>query len=471
MNRLKRVKLRTKIALFYAALFIALVTAAGIAVFHIVEVRQMAAQDDNLVDHCAGLWAYFRFQQGKPSLVYDTRNPQSAYFVRDATRYYQLYDASDGTLLLESEDSALMRLALTPSEALRKVADPIVEQRTIRGVPLRFRSAVFGNNGHDYLLRVAVSMEQQLDNLYELRRVLWLLLPVATLVAVLGAWWIAGRSLRPLQDLENEARSISIDQLHRRLPLRGTQDELDALAATFNQTLARLETAVRRIRQFSATMSHELRTPLTVLQGEAQVALMEENLPESCRTVLASQLEEFAKLKHMINGVLTLTRAEAGEIPLEKHEFDVSELALSISQQMQRLASARGVLIQSNCPNPVPIHGDVAWLERVIANLVDNAIKFTPAGGSVQIVSSIAGGCAVVEISDTGIGISEEALPHIFDPFYQAGDHDAKATEGAGLGLALAEWVVEAHGGRVEVTSQVGAGTRFRVCLPLNASR
>ena len=460
-------RLRTKLALSYAVLFAILLTVAGVAVYRVMALGLTAAADDNLVDHCAGLWGYIRFHDGKPTLAHDPSNPQTVYFLSDATRYYQLYDADNGQLLLESEDSSLLHLALPVAQVRRLVASPGIDATTMQGVPLRFHSALFRADGHPYLLRVGVPVEHDLEQLALLQRVLWLLLPITTLIAVLAAWWMARKALRPLQDLENEAHAISINQLHRRLRQRGTHDELDALAATFNQVFARLEDAVHRMKQFAATMSHELRTPLTVLQGEAEVALLQPDMPESCRLVLGSQLEEFRKLKRLVNSLLTLARAEAGEITLNKRDFDLAQLALTLCDQMEPVAKARGVPLRADCPAPIITCGDVGWLERVILNLLDNAIKFTPSGGAVQVTVRTAGTLAILEVSDTGIGIAEQTLPHVFDPFYQAGNSEPKHAEGAGLGLALAKWVIEAHGGAIQAASRLGKGSVFTVTLPL----
>ncbi|MBZ5631079.1 MAG: HAMP domain-containing protein [Acidobacteriia bacterium] len=460
-------KLRTKLALFYAALFAILLASAGITVYRIMALRLTAAADDNLVDHGAGLWGYIQFHAGKPVLTYDTSNHQIAYFVRDATRYYQLYDAASGELLLESTDSSLMHLALPVSEVGRRVGRPGIDVIAVEGVALRLRSALYQANGHFYLLRVGVSVEEDLVDLAELKRVLFLLLPVMTLVGVVGAWWMAGKVLRPLQELQNEASAISITQLHRRLPHRGTRDELDALAATFNQVFTLLEDAVRRMKQFSAYMSHELRTPLTVLRGEAEIALMRPGPPKDWRGLLTSQLEEFDKLDRVIGRFLLLARAEAGQIEFEMVEFDLCALAAGLGKEMIPVAMSRGISLKVACGGEARLVADRGWIERVILNLLDNAIKFTAGGGQVHIVARSAGDRAMVEVSDTGSGIAEAELPHIFDCFYRA--HDSRPTRpgGAGLGLALTKWIVEKHGGVIQVDSRVGAGSVFTITLPL----
>lgn len=181
-------KLRTKLALSYAGLFVTLLGSSGIAVYELQAFRLRDAADDNLVDHVAGLWGYVEFHGDKPAVKFEPQNPFVAYFLREATRYYQIYDARDGKLLLESDDSALQELALSPAGVLRMAAAPGIDTETRHNVPLRFRSAVFQANENSYMLRVGVSVEHDLASLAELRNILLILLPFATAIAIPGAW-------------------------------------------------------------------------------------------------------------------------------------------------------------------------------------------------------------------------------------------------------------------------------------------
>jgi heavy metal sensor kinase len=251
-----------------------------------------------------------------------------------------------------------------------------------------------------------------------------------------------------------------------RLPRRGTGDEIDRLADTFNQTFARLEDAVQQMRQFTASISHELRTPLTALRGEAEVALMEARTPEAYRRVLASQLEEFDKLTQMINRLLTLARAEGGEIHLATDRVNVSDLVSSLAAQMEPMVSWKNIRLRVNVDDDIFVGGDRDWLESAVLNLLDNAIKFTPEGGEVNVAVSMKDRSVRLDIRDTGIGIPSEALPHVFERFFRAEPSRSKEFEGAGLGLALVKWVVENHHGRVGVESEIGKGSCFTIWLP-----
>jgi heavy metal sensor kinase len=260
---------------------------------------------------------------------------------------------------------------------------------------------------------------------------------------------------------------MTISDLHRRLPLKGNRDELDRLAETFNDMFGRLERAVGQMKDFTASISHELRTPLTALRGEAEVALARARSEADYRRVLESQLEEFGKLSGMIDRMLTLARAEAGQIQLARDAVNLSDLARSLVEQMEVVADNKSVSVTAELAGEVFVNGDQGWLERAILNLLDNAIKFTPPGGRVVVAVSVRDGEAMLEVRDNGIGIEREALPRIFERFFRADPARSKETEGAGLGLSLVEWIVREHQGNIRVRSRPGEGSSFEIALPL----
>ena len=459
-------KLRTKLALSYAALFVTLLGSSGIAVYQLQAFRLRDAADDNLIDHLAGLWGYVGFDGDKAAIRFDPQNSYVAYFLREATRYYQLYDARNGKLLLESGDSALQQLALSPVGVLRVAADQGIDTQTRHNVPLRFRSAVFQANGRSYLLRVGVSVEHDLASLAELRNVLIFLLPIATAIGIPGAWWMAGRTLRPLRNLEIEASEISIQQLGRRLPQRGTKDELDSLAETFNLVLSRLEASVRQMRSFADFMAHELRTPMTVLRGDVEVELMRPDVPEEWRTHLVSHLEEFDKLSRLINRFLLIAKAETGGIQMRRERLDLRQSLASLARELEPLSQNYAVQVILTGETDVEVLVDREWMERAFLNLLDNALKFTPGGGRIQVTTRRVANTVTVEIRDSGPGISVKDLPHIFEHSYRAADAQAQNETPGGLGLALTKWVIVQHRGAIHVTSAPGEGAVFTITLP-----
>jgi heavy metal sensor kinase len=468
MKQLKRLKLQTKLALGYALLFALLLGIAGAAVHHLMALRLTTEADDNLVDHLAGLWGYIEFRDGKPVVLQDPKNTYVTYFLREATRYYQLYDAGSGSLLLESDDSSIMHLAL-PSEQARQLAHhPGIDRVASNGVPLRFRSAIFQSKGHSYLLRVGVPVERDLQVIDELRSVLLLLLPITTVIVIAGAWWMAGRSLQPLRILQQEASAISITQLGRKLPVSDAHDELDALAETFNDVFARLNVGVQQIRNIAGYMAHELRTPLTIMRGEAEVELIQPDLPSKCRLHLESKMEEYERLSQLINRFLLLAKAETGDIALHKEPLVISSLINEIATQITPLADHAGVKLETDVDETVCVSADRQWIERALLNLLDNALKFTPRGGTVRVSLRKEDSRAVLEVADTGQGIASENLPHVFDYFYR-GEDTLHPNPAGGLGLTLTKWIVEQHGGTISAASTLGQGAIFTITLPVIA--
>jgi heavy metal sensor kinase len=467
----KPLGLRTKLTLAYASILALLLAGFGWFFYHALALRLEKAANEELEERAAGLRGYLRFQDGKPEFDYDPDDPEQAYFVRTATRYYRVYDVNTGELLVESEELRLLELGLSPDQVRRLAQQPHLTEFETRYGLIRFHNYVIHNGpSRSYLMQVGISLSSIQATLNQFLSTLLLLGPAGVLLAALGGAWMARRALRPVEALRVAAHRISLTQLDRRLPLQGSGDEIDRLASTFNQMFARLEDSVRQMKQFTASISHELRTPLTAMRGEAEVTLMRARSAEEYRRVLASQLEEFDKLTQMINRLLTLARAEAGEIPLSIQPVNFSELVTSLAQQVEPVAAWKNVTLRVKAEENIEVAGDEQWLERVVLNLLDNAIKFTPAGGRVEVAIGTEDQQATLEVSDTGTGIPADALPHIFEPFYRGSLADGTHAEGAGLGLSLTRWIVEQHHGKIQVKSRPGEGTCFTVWIPLAQS-
>jgi heavy metal sensor kinase len=265
------------------------------------------------------------------------------------------------------------------------------------------------------------------------------------------------------------ARRISAEHLDERLETSGSGDELDRLAATLNDMLSRLDTAFRQIRQFSADASHELQTPLTILKGEIEVALRSARSPREYQRVLASALEESDRIAHLVEALLLLSRADAGVLRMDRQPVDLAEVVIEVVEHARVLAEAQGVTLASKPVTPLTIPGDRAHLRRLLLNLVDNGLKYTPAGGRVTLSLHREREWAALQITDTGIGLAAEEQERVFERFYRAHEVVSQGKEGSGLGLCIARSIAAAHGGRIEVQSAVGCGSTFTVFLPLQA--
>jgi heavy metal sensor kinase len=331
---------------------------------------------------------------------------------------------------------------------------------------LRITSTVINPPGSGgYLVQVGALLDRLDVSLREFDRVLVMRTAGGVVLAALMGLIFSGWALAPLRRLASDARGIEITNLRARLPVRGAGDELDHVAVAFNQALARLERSVNEMRQFSAAVAHELRTPLAILRGEAEMALASPFSLDQARERLRSQLDEYDRLTRLINQILMLARAEAGEIHLTMAPVDVSLLARTVGDQVEALADAKDIALAQHIDAGVRVIGDSGWLERLLLVLLDNAIKFTPPGGQVTLRVSRAGDRAQLIVEDTGVGIDPDAVDRVFDPFYRADAAQTRQTEGAGIGLALAKWIAGTHGASLTATSTPGRGSIFTVTI------
>jgi heavy metal sensor kinase len=465
---MKPLTLRTKLTLFYSITVSVLLSGFGLVYYRVLSVGLDRDITQDVIDRASGLRGYLRFEEGLPVFGYDPNDPDELSFINTATRFYQVYEVRTGTLLAESDELRATGIQYSPQDLIRYAQAPptLIDLQTDQG-KIRLRNEEVSAEGDVYLLVVGASMRQMEDALRSFLKALAWLIPAGVLLAAVAAWFMAGKALEPVAELGKAAGEIAVTSLDRRLPVRGTNDELDQLAAEFNDTLARLEKAVGEMKQFTASISHELRTPLAVLRGEAEIALMEADSTDQYRRVLSSQLEEFEKLSRMINQLLTLARAESGEVAIAHEPVNLSNMARSIAEQVEPVAASKDVTLSWHCDPGVMLRGDGSWIERVILNLADNAIKFTRPGGHVWITVTRNEHDALLEVADDGIGIVPEAVPHVFERFYRADPSRANRADGAGLGLSLVKWAVDQHHGSVQVDSSPGSGTRFVVKIPL----
>jgi heavy metal sensor kinase len=414
-----------------------------------------------------GLHGYLRFDSDLPRVEHNTADGDQAAFVQEATRYLRIYDVGNGRLLFQSIGIASMGVLLTPEQvrANRAHLRPF-DVATQYGRVRIANSAIRDRLGREYLVQVGVSLNTMDAALRRYRDLLLWLLPAALLVSVAVSWWLAAFALRPLTVLAAEAREIDVRTLERRVPTRGVQDELEDVATAFNDTLGRLEHSVGEMRQFSAALAHELRTPLAALRGEIELALRQSSRNADEQSRLASQIEELDRLARLIDQILTLARAESGQIRLTFAPVDVGALAASLVEQMEPVAQARTIDLRCERNGTVMVKGDAGWLQRLLLNLLDNAIKFTREGGQVVLRVSHEAGRARIDVRDTGIGMPPDVMPHVFERFFQADPARSSVNDGAGVGLSLVKWIVDRHEGTIAVNSRVGEGSTFTVRLP-----
>lgn len=292
-------------------------------------------------------------------------------------------------------------------------------------------------------------------------------LPVALLVAILGGYLLVRRALRPVEEIAQKAQRITQHNLSERLPVTRSGDELERLSISLNLMIGRLEDAILNSKRFVADASHELRTPLTVLRGELENLTQDSRLDAAARDTIGSMLEEVERLTHIVEGLVAISRLDAGDAKTEWVQFDLAELATDTADQMNLLAEDKGISVQCSSKQSVLVNGDRARLKQVVVNLLDNAIKYTSSGGSIQLNVTRQNGHAILDVGDSGIGIPSGDLPHIFERFFRVDKARSRDLGGAGLGLAIVKSICTAHGGLVKVESIEGQGSHFKIELPL----
>lgn len=375
--------------------------------------------------------------------------------------YVRVVDGADVTLFEHRSSPALSFNAAaiavkTPSHAIR----PIHAEND--GSLWSFAIAPLAEG---LWLQVAISDEETREVVGHLRAGLVVVWTGAILLGLFGGFFLTRRALRPVQHLAVTARKvIASGDMSLRVPERGTHDELDELSHLFNGVLARNQALVRGMREALDNVAHDLRTPLTRLRTGAEVALRETANPEGLRDALADMVEESEHVLAMLRTLMDISEAETGVMKLERTRVDLSSLAREALDLYAHVADERGVRLITHLAAGVGVSGDHNRLHQVIANLLDNAIKYTPVGGQIELTTTRADDWASFLISDTGLGISDEDLPRIWQRLYRA--DQSRSERGLGLGLSFVKAIVEAHGGQTEVQSQLGAGSTFIVRLP-----
>lgn len=295
-------------------------------------------------------------------------------------------------------------------------------------------------------------------------------LPVALLLSMGLGWFIAGRSLRPVDVITRSARQITASNLGLRLPLPATNDELARLTETLNDMIARLETSFAQIRQFTSDASHELKTPLAILMGELEVALRRPMREDEYRATLASCLEEVERLAHVVQGLLDLSRAESGQVTIERTPLRLSALVADVCDDVMIVAESKRIDVHTTIEPNITVLGDRVRLHQALLNVIENAVKYTPDEGSVRVELSVHTDRARLVVADTGVGIPADQLPFIYDRFFRVDKARSKDVFGTGLGLSIVKWIIDAHLGTIETMSAEGRGTTVVITLPLVGS-
>ncbi len=323
--------------------------------------------------------------------------------------------------------------------------------------------------GRNVTVQIAIDVSQKEQFLARFRLWAWVLLVVMLAIFPLVGYEIARQGIRPVEEMAATARRITSSHLGERIVAEGYPSELESLARTFNRMLDGLEDSFERISRFSADIAHDLRTPVNNIRGEAEVALARARTIDEYRDALGSSLEEAVRLSDLISNLLFLARTESPLTHLRLERVNVSDLLAGIRDYYEASAADSGIQLTSvTSDKPVVAELDRAMIQRAVGNLVSNAVAHTPRGGSVLLLSSVDLASIRIEVADTGVGIPADALPRVFDRFFRVEPSRSQALGGTGLGLSIVQGIMTLHGGKVEIDSRFGQGTRVTLRMPIN---
>ena len=367
-------------------------------------------------------------------------------------------------LLAATSDDVVSAAAAKVSSALKPGGEPFFSTDSKTGK--RLAAFPFQVDSVAYTVVVLEPMLDLNEDLRHLREILLFALPGALLLSALGGYLLAGKSLQPVVAISTQAEHISAKNLSERLEIK-SHDEFGRLARVINELLSRLDQSFGVMREFMADASHELRTPLAIIHGEAEVSLSRIRTPHEYRESLVIVRDNAKRMALIVKDMLDLARADSGQQSLRKEELYLDDLVTSCCRSAQSLAQAKDIQLTCSVDQDISFHGDEELLKRMAMNLVQNAIHYTPAGGSVCVKLTRDDGCGRLSVSDNGIGIPPTSIARIFDRFYRVSEARTRAEGGSGLGLSIVKLAAESHGGSVAVSSQLGQGSTFTVRLPL----
>jgi heavy metal sensor kinase len=419
-----------------------------------------------------------RAQQIADTLLANIGKTGEAYVVSEINAWFAP-ETNDRFIRITRTDGSVLYLSQLPKdlsfEASRvpQVETPINKSSWRIEIPAQNKGLLIATvpyqtaAGERYLVEVGASLEPIEAVLHRLVILVILMLGAMVIIATGGGYFLVRKALTPVDRIASSAEHITLHNLKDRLPIANTGDELERLSISLNHMIARLDDALQHNQRFVADASHELRTPLTIMRGELEAMVDGNYLLSDVQPTAASILEEVERLARIVEGLFSISRLDSGEAHKELAQFDLAKLATSTAEQMCLLAEDKGITISSNAQNEVVVEGDRARIKQVIVNLLDNAIKYTPAGGKIRLTVIACDGKASLEVEDTGIGIPTAARPHIFERFFRVDKARSRELGGAGLGLSIVKSICAAHGGQVDFQSTEGVGSRFKVELPL----
>ncbi|TWJ17569.1 sensor histidine kinase [Geobacter argillaceus] len=448
--RLKPASVRIRLTIWYTAALAGIVLCFALGIYLFVRSSLLRQIDGQLYRDLATVT---RVARDEPNEMNELAQHGSV----------ALFQVSEGNEVL-AETDGWSRFGLEKAVAGRRLVAPWSWEAP-NDLYYRLKIFTVAAPGHTYFVAVAEDEQTLRQSLESLAIILLFGIPLALALAVIGGYFLAGRALAPIGAMAAKAGEITAERLSERLPIEDPHDEFGRLATVFNQTFARIEDSFERLRRFTADASHELRTPLTAIRSVGEVGLQENADAAACREVVASMLEEADRLTKLVDSLLTLSRADAGSVQVKREPTDLSLLAVEVADCIQVLAEEKEQSLVVDAPEPVIAGIDPTTLRQALINLVDNAVKYTPKQGHIRVKVRSTAGEAIIEVIDDGPGIAKEHQARIFDRFYRVDKGRSRDMGGTGLGLAITRWAVEVNDGRIELESEEGEGSTFRIVL------
>ena len=461
--------IRTRLTFWYTTLLFVSLLAFG-AIFSYSLLKIFIYRIDNQISSVADMMVHTVIRpSGQIFIPRDFDIMLERYFgVRTAGSYIQVLEPH-GNIIAKSSNLEGFSMTVPPPtyRAAIEGATTYEVVKTVGKYPLRVVTKPIILDGRLIAIVQVGSSFEGMDEIFHL--LAYILLPgILASVVVAGAvgWFLARKALRPVAEITDTARKITAENLDERIRADVPQDEIGRLAATMNEMIERLEKSFQQIRQFTGDASHELKTPLTILKGEIEMALRSKDDVQYMKEVLSSSLEEIDRMSYIVKSLLDLAKMDVEKGALAREPVRLDKVLADRHEHFKRLAFDSAVQLDILENRPVMVLGDQVRLSQLIYNLIDNAIKYTPRGGKVELRLAQDGQTVYFRVKDTGVGISSEDLPYIFDRFYRVDKARTREVGGAGLGLSICREIAEAHGGTLTALSEAGKGSTFTASFP-----
>jgi heavy metal sensor kinase len=464
----KKLSIGVRLTLWYLLLFAAAQLVFGTGMWFFARRSLYRITDDALQAQIDDLTNFLEAQKKNATVTKLQEEVSEAYLLEHSGDYLQIYDDTDSAWIFRAD--FLRQHALEPATN-GLLTLPWYRDEQL-GRSLRFVTQKIHANGRVFTVQMGLPIDQVNQTLVLFRGYLLMLAPLLLLAAASGGFWLSRKALSPVDAITRTARTVNATNLSDRLERLTTGDELQRLSDTLNEMLGRIEQAFIRVTQFTADASHELRTPISLIRTEAEIALRRSRGDAEYREALRHILLEAERTSALVEELLSLARADSGRETLRISSVHLSTIVRVVSEQWRELMAARNLTFTCDVTDEeITILGDRNALQRLLTVLLDNAAKYTPAPGTVELHLELKGELAAIRVSDSGIGIALEDQPKIFDRFYRADKARSRNLEGAGIGLAIAQWIVQQHKGSITVQSSPAKGSTFLVQLPLQATK